>query len=196
MSEEQWRGMFNAQCTWDATMAHNSVRALQRHGGDEAIMVVMIGSGHVAYGLGIQRQAAQWFDGRMAAVVPLPVTDEGGEPVTSVQASYADFIWGMPPFEDELYPELGVSTKKLEDSERRSVIRVGPDSIGAAAGFELGDVMLALNGVDLPDKESFNRLMADLRWGDVAVFDVRRGDETLRLTARLRRQPPQPCSEE
>jgi S1-C subfamily serine protease len=102
----------------------------------------------------------------------------------------------MPPFDDELYPSLGVSTKKVDDSERRSVIHVGPDSIGAAVGFELGDVMLALNGADLPDKESFNRLMAGLRWGDVALFDVRRGDETVRLTAELRRQAPQPCTDE
>ena len=60
MSEEQWRAMFGAQCAWDATMAHNSVKALERHRGESSILVVLVGSGHVAYGLGIQRQAAQW----------------------------------------------------------------------------------------------------------------------------------------
>jgi uncharacterized iron-regulated protein len=193
MSEQQWRGMFSAQCTWDATMAHNSLKALKRHGGEDAIMVVLIGSGHVAYGLGIQRQAAQWFDGRMAAVIPMPVADEDGEPVGEVQASYADFLWGMPQVTDALYPGLGLATKKVEESERRTVIHVGPDSVGQKAGFEMGDVVLSMNGADIPDKETLNRHMAGLRWGDTAVFQVQRGEETVSLTAHFRREPPEPC---
>jgi len=193
MSEEQWRGMFAAQCTWDATMAHNSVRALQRHGGQDAVMVVLIGSGHVAYGLGIQRQAARWFDGTMAALLPIPVADEDGVPVERVQASYADFVWGLPPVSDDLYPSLGLSTRKAEDSERRSVIHVAEESVAEKAGFRLGDLLLAMDGADLPDRESFNRRMAGLRWGDDAVFEVRRGEETVRLTAQFRRERPRPC---
>jgi len=193
MSEEQWRAMFAAQCTWDATMAHNSLRALERHGGPDAVMVVLIGGGHVAYGLGIQRQAAQWFDGRMAALLPIPVADEDGLPVQTVQASYADFIWGLPPVTDELYPSLGLSTREVEGSERRTVIHVAKGSVAEDAGFRLGDVLLALDGADLPDRESLNRAMAGLRWGDSAVFEVRRDAETVRLTARFRRERPRTC---
>jgi hypothetical protein len=40
MSEEQWDAMFGAQCTWDATMGFNAVKALQQHGGSDAIMMV------------------------------------------------------------------------------------------------------------------------------------------------------------
>ena len=193
MSEGQWRGMFAAQCTWDATMAHNSVRALERHGGESAIMVVLIGSGHVAYGLGIQRQAAQWFDGTMAALLPIPVADEEGLPVETVQASYADFVWGLPPVTDDLYPSLGLSTRKAEGSERRTVIHVAQESVAAKAGFRLGDLLLTMDGADLPDREHLNRLMAGLRWGDDAVFEVKRGEETIRLTARFRRERPRSC---
>jgi uncharacterized iron-regulated protein len=196
MSDAQWRGMFAAQCTWDATMGHNSVRALQQHGGEDSIMVVLIGSGHVAYGLGIQRQAAQWFDGTMAALLPVPVADEDGEPVERAQASYADFIWGLPPVTDALYPGLGISTKKADESERRKVIHVPQDSIGARAGFQVGDVVLSMNGVEIPDKESFNRHMADLRWGDSALFGVLRGEEHVILTAHFRRQRPEQNEED
>lgn len=195
MSDEQWRGMFAAQCTWDATMAHNSVRALERHGGPDAIMVVLIGGGHVAYGLGIQRQAAQWFEGRMAAVLPIPVADEDGLPVERVQASYADFVWGLPPVTDDLYPSLGLSTREAEDSARRTVIHVAQESVAEKAGFQLGDLLLTMNGADLPDRESLNRRMADLRWGDAAVFEVLRGDETVRLSALFRRDRPRPREE-
>lgn len=193
MTEEQWRGMFAAQCTWDATMAHNSVRALERNGGPAAIMVVLIGGGHVAYGLGIQRQAAQWFEGRMASVLPIPVADEDGLPVETVQASYADFIWGLPPVTDDPYPSLGLSTREVEDSQRRTVIHVAKGSVADKAGFRLGDVLLAMDGADLPDRESLNRRMAGLRWGDTAAFDVRRDGEPIRLTASFRRERPRPC---
>lgn len=196
MGDEQWRGMFNAQCTWDATMGHNSVRALQDAGAADdprSIMVVLIGSGHVAYGLGIQRQARQWFDGGMASIIPIPVADEEGEPVIAVQASYADFVWGLPPVTDDLYPGLGLSTKKDEESGLRRVIYIGEGSVAEKAGFEMGDILLSMNGIELPDRRTANRLTAGLRWGDSAVYEVRRGEETVTLTAFFRREPPDPC---
>ena len=78
VSEEQLFSMFEAQCTWDAAMAYNAVRALEAR--PEAIMVVLVGSGHVAYGLGIQRQAEQWFDGKVATLVPVPVGEDPHHP--------------------------------------------------------------------------------------------------------------------
>ena len=45
-------------------------RRCKKHGGEKAIMVVLIGSGHVAYGLGAERQAKLWFDGRTASRDP------------------------------------------------------------------------------------------------------------------------------
>ena len=61
MPEAMWDGMFRAQCTWDAAMAWNAVAALKKANDPNAVMVVLIGSGHVAYGLGAERQAALWF---------------------------------------------------------------------------------------------------------------------------------------
>ncbi|MBP7243497.1 ChaN family lipoprotein, partial [Amaricoccus sp.] len=57
MSPEMFEGMFTAQCTWDAAMAHNALKALARfreETGQRTIMVVLIGEGHVAYGLGAE----------------------------------------------------------------------------------------------------------------------------------------------
>ncbi|HSN89581.1 MAG TPA: ChaN family lipoprotein, partial [Thermoanaerobaculia bacterium] len=52
MKPEDMEGMVSAQATWDAAMAHNTLRALREHaggpGGSEAVMVVLAGSGHVA----------------------------------------------------------------------------------------------------------------------------------------------------
>lgn len=189
MSEEAWDGMVRAQATWDATMGWNSVKAFQASGDPKAIMVVLIGSGHVAYGLGIQRQAAKWFDGTMASVVPVPIADDDNKPIETVQASYADFIWGVPSPIDSAYPTLGASTTETDDGQRK-VIYVSEDSPAEAGGFQVGDIVLTMDGVDVGPKGVIGELMADKRWGDPVRFVVHRGEEDVELNFHFRRQRP------
>ena len=195
MGDSQARGMFAAQCTWDAAMGFQAVKALKEHGDDNTVMVVLIGSGHVAYGLGIQRQAAQWFDGTMAGIIPVPVTDARGRPIETVRASYADYIWGLPPEQDALYPELGIATSDLPGETRRRVMSVSNNSPGKLGGFQVGDVLVSLDGTALKDSETLNRLMAEKAWGDSAVFVVRRqpkdgAAEEVTVRVNLRRRLP------
>lgn len=188
MTDEQLAAMFAAQATWDATMGYNAVRVLQAHDDPDAVLVVLVGSGHVAYGLGIERQAAHWFDGAVASVIPIPVEDEDGERFETVQASYADFVWGLPPAGDPLFPNLGLSSTAVSDDDpRRRVIHVVSDSVAATAGFQVGDVLLEMDGAPLPDRETLQRLMAEKRWGDRAAFTVERDGETVALTTWFRR---------
>jgi uncharacterized iron-regulated protein len=187
MDDAQWDAMIAAQSTWDATMAFNAVKALKEHGAPDTIMVVLVGSGHVAYGLGIQRQAARTFDGRIATVVPVNVRDEKGHEVRTVQASYADFVWGLPAQSDAIYPSLGLSTSALEGEKALKVILVSEKTPAERAGVQVGDVIVALDGVAVPDKETLNRLVAAKRWGDEAVLTVKRGGETKELRLALRR---------
>jgi uncharacterized iron-regulated protein len=184
MSAEALDGMFRAQCTWDATMAYNAVQALQKSGGTNAIMVVLIGSGHVAYGLGAERQAALWFNGRTASVIPTPVTDGKGRRQT-VRASYANFIWGVPGESSTLYPALGLSGRDGTEGGPLTVINVERDSVASAAGFKTGDQIVSMDGEPVPDRETLNRLMAGKRWADIARFIVNRGNERVTLTARF-----------
>jgi S1-C subfamily serine protease len=186
-----FQAMFRAQCGWDAAMGWNAVQALKKHGGEKAIMVVLIGSGHVAYGLGAERQVKLWYQGKTASVIPVPVVDEDhAVPLSSVQASYADFVWGLPRSADPLYPSLGISTPEAKSGERYHVIMVAPDSPAAAAGFQLDDELVSMDGVPIVDKETSNRMMSEKRWGDSVVYKVMRDGKELTLTAHLRRQPP------
>src|SRR5262245_65832354 len=89
-------------------MGWNAVAALGKDPDPKAVMVVIVGAGHVQYGLGIARQARQWFSGRIATVIPVAVEDEHQAPVRAVQASYADFVWGIPAA-NPLYPDLGLA---------------------------------------------------------------------------------------
>ena len=60
------------------------------------------------------------------------------------------------------------------------------DRIAAAAGFQVGDVIQTMDGTPLKDREIFNRLMAQKRWADAAVFAVSRGGAPTTLTAVFR----------
>jgi uncharacterized iron-regulated protein len=191
LPDAMFQGMFRAQCTWDAAMGWNALRALKKHGGEKAIMVVLIGAGHVAYGLGAERQARLWFDGRTASVIPVPIADpEHPKPVEKVQASYASFVWGLPPTSEPIYPSLGIATPEQKKGERYQVVMVAPDSPAAAAGFKLDDELVSMDGVPITDKETSNRMMSEKRWGDVVVYKVLRDGKEVTLTVFLRRTPP------
>jgi len=190
MSPEQWQAMFNAQCTWDATMAFQSVAALGRDSDPRAILVVLVGAGHVQYGLGIERQARQWFAGRIASVIPVPIADEKRKPVGPVRASYANFLWGVPPETDPLFPDLGISTRALEGEGEAllEIIHVEKDSPAQRAGLAEGDVLRTMDGSAIADRETRARAMAEKRWGDAAVFSVWRAGKPATVTVLLRRE--------
>jgi len=198
MTEEQWQAMFGAQCSWDATFANNALKVLQMHPAPEAVLVVLVGSGHVSYDLGIQRQMAQWAEVPTAAVIPIPIVLEAEDGlITEVQASYADFIWGMPPAIDPIYPTLGLSTRSAgEDEQQRTVIYIAEDSVADRAGFQMGDVLLEVDGQVLPDKATFSRLMSERRWGDRSVIRVQRGEEEMELQVAFRREPAQATTDQ
>ena len=182
--ETMLKSMQAAQATWDASMGYNSVQVLNSAPAD-SILVVLVGSGHVAYGVGIEHQARQWFDGKITTLIPVPVQDSDEKPVTSVKASYANFVWGIPYERDSLYPSLGFSTS--DTAGARKIIAIEKDSIASRSGFQVNDQVLSLDGVAAPDRETWNRLMAGKNWGDSTVVTVKRGDAEVRIKADLRR---------
>lgn len=184
MSDEQWQAMFAAQCTWDGAMAWNAVERLRRDTAPNSIMVVIVGSGHVAYGLGIARQAGGYFDGRVATLIPVPVAEDG-EPIESVRASYADFIWGIPAEDHPRYPALGISVAERDGGLR--VLFADTESPGGRAGVVAGDEIVAIDGWAPGDRPSFHRIIAGKRWGDSVRLELRRGGEEMELVIPLRR---------
>lgn len=189
MTDEQWQGMLNAQCTWDATMGFNAIAPLRKDDDPKAVMVVLVGAGHVQYGLGIERQVKPWFSAKVASVIPVPVEDDKKAPVRNVQASFANFVWGIPAEGAPLYPDLGISTRTREDKQLE-VIDVEKDSPAARAGLQVQDVLVSFDGAAVPDREALARAMAAKRWGDAAALTVRRGEATVPVAVLLRREPP------
>jgi len=187
MTDSMMEGMLRAQATWDATMGWNALQALREHGGPGAIMVVLIGAGHVTFGLGAELQTAPHYEGKISSLIPVPVVDDEGLPVETVRASYANFIWGVPEQAEPMYPVTGLSFMGSMGSEPMQVIAIGDGSVGQRSGFLKGDVLLALDGRSITSRTDMKKIMAGYRWGDVAVARVRREGRELELTVPFRR---------
>ena len=81
---------------------------------------------------------------------------------------------------------LGVETDQLE-SGRWQVTSVYPDSPAEAAGFKKGDVLVAMNGIDLSDenKEALKKAKHALGPGSEVTYLVKRQGGKVKLTAQL-----------
>ena len=187
LNDEQREGMYRAQVTWDGAMGWNAAKSLTEHGGRNAIMVVLIGAGHVMYGLGAERQLKNQFKGQIRSLIPVPLRDENDKPVKSVRASYANFLWGVPPTDGPGLPVLGVSLAGKMGKRPTAVIEVDKHSAADRAGVKTGDVIVALDGAKIASTADLQEKTADYQWGDTAALTIERAGETLQLTVALRR---------
>lgn len=187
MNDAALDGLYRAQTMWDATMGWNALQALKQHGGPNAIMVVLIGAGHVTFGLGAERQIDPWYDGRIASLIPVTVVDDARKPVKKVRASYANFVWGLPEEVDTVYPGIGVSLMGSLGKEPAEIIQVSENSVAERAGLKVGDVLLSFDGTPISSEKTLRKLVANYRWGDVAKAVIRRDGKETALDINFRR---------
>lgn len=190
LPEAQREGLYRAQCTWDAAMGWNAAQGLEASGRARALMVVLLGSGHVAYGLGAERQIAGHFKGQVRSLIPVRVRNADGSHVAAVQASYADFVWGVPSAIGPEFPVLGVSLAGSLGSAPTKVIQVEEGSSAARAGVEVGDVLLKMDGRDIKSAATLQQAIAAFEWGDAGVIELKRGQDVKRVAVTFRRVLP------
>ena len=79
MMPDQFKNMYPAQSLWDAAMGEGAIRAAKKH--SEATVVLLAGSGHVIYNLGIGKIIEERSNLSFASVVPVDISqkiDDGG----------------------------------------------------------------------------------------------------------------------
>jgi uncharacterized iron-regulated protein len=188
MNAEALEGLYRAQVAWDATMGWNALKALEQDGRKDAIVVVLIGAGHVTYGLGSERQIDPYFEGRIASLIPVPV-GPGGAETGRVRASYASFVWGVPPATAPRYPSLGISLMGSIGKSPGKIIQVSESSPAAQAGLKVGDELLRVAGTPVDSEAAVRRAMAPFRWGDVVDVLLKRDGQEVAVAVPLRRAP-------
>ncbi|MCW5571866.1 MAG: ChaN family lipoprotein [Steroidobacteraceae bacterium] len=190
MSEAALDSLYRAQVTWDASMGWNAAQALERHGGKDAIIVIMIGAGHVAYNLGGVRQLAANYSGEVRSLIPVAVRNGDGSAVGPVRASYADFIWGVPGRDGPGLPVLGVSLAGRIGNEPSKVIQVDKDGSAAQAGVRVGDILLRLGDTPITSTTDLQRSTGEYAWGDGVPLEIRRDGVLQTLDLVFRRPTP------
>jgi uncharacterized iron-regulated protein len=150
-----------AQLVWDEGMAASAADYLNANQGRR--MVILAGSGHVAFGSGIPSRLERRTHASYAIVL------NNGE---NIEAQIADYI--LLSKKQEL-PPAGVLGASLKEEEGECRIR-SLDPAGAAqrAGVKKSDVLVALDGRPI-------KMIADLR---LALWDKRPGD---RVRVKVRR---------
>ncbi len=186
MTAEQQEGVYRAQVTWDASMGWQAGQALSSPSDPREIVVVLIGGGHVAYGLGAERQLRSSFKGQTATLIP--VTVSSGAKRTEVSAAYANFLWGVPQTAQPTLPVLGVSLMGRIGKEPTKVIQIETGSTADLAGVKVGDILRELDGAKIDGTAALQRKIGDYRWGDSAKLRLERDTQSLTLPIDFRRR--------
>ena len=167
-------------------------------------MVVIVGTGHVAYGLGISRRISDelaaagrpglpvaTFCPVIAPPPPDPDDDPAGHPMggrsqgmgavppaspATFTRTLADFVGVFPDAGGvEAYPQLGLQLAEGEGVP--TVSMVFPDSLAAAAGLASGDRILDVDGIRVANRSELRAQLAAIEWRRRLGFLIERGEQ-------------------
>ena len=120
-------------------------------------MVVIAGSGHIAYGSGIPKRVHR-LNGKQYVTI---VNAKSGTPLTGL----ADFVLFPETLQPVIPPKLGIL---IEKTDRKGVEIKGVTHGGVAwkAGMEKGDMLLSMDGKEINDVDDVHITLFDKKAGD------------------------------
>lgn len=172
-AKERFNRMYAAQSTWDEVMADSIKSGMEDFDG---IFVVIVGSGHTGYNLGINRRLYEQYPEPYATVMPVQI-DKDGEPVRVVR-SLGDFVMAYrDDIDPEYYPRFSLSA-----SDKDGKVVVGmllPGSFAMEKGIQTGDVITSLDGKAISDVTDLRLRLAAKKWGEKTELGILRGEENM-----------------
>ena len=170
---QEFEYFHQAQILWDETMAESIANFLTNR--PDYQMVVLAGSGHLAYGAGIPKRVYRRIGKDYAIILPDP-----GEPL---ELGLADFIIFPSEVQAPEDAKLGIM---LDSSGGLLTVAGFTRGSGAEkAGMEKGDIVLAVDGQKMEDFDDLRVFLASRRVGDVVRVKVRRDKATVELEVEL-----------
>jgi uncharacterized iron-regulated protein len=167
--ERMFEDLYRARVDRETDMASRVVRAQQVQGRK---VVVLIGSGHLMFGLGVDRLVRNMSGQSSRSVVPVSVPK--GEASVTVTRSLADYIVGVAAEGRPAYPAIGLSFKAAPDASRLMVASKPLDGAARGQDFEAGDIVLAVDGLVFSDVDALLIHLAKIPWGGEIRFRLLR----------------------
>ncbi len=152
--ESQFERFLDVQYTWDEGMAQSVADYLEKH--PEKTMVVLAGSGHLAYGSGIPSRVARRIGGDYLII--LPATGDKDEP------EMADYLVGVE--QKKLPPRALMGVMIGSSAKGVKVEGVTPGSGADQAGLRKGDILLAIDGQPVSSLAGIRVRLLDRHPGD------------------------------
>ncbi len=183
-----FEGLYRSQTTWDFVMGYNALEALKK---ERKKMIVLAGSGHLIYSLGINLRAYE--KSRLPGKTVISVFVPKGQKSVRISRSLGDYILGIPEEEKPAYPSVGLSFKKFKGLENLVVDSKPIDGAAKAADFEKGDVVLAVDGKPYSEVNELRTYLAKFKWEEETKFRILRNGQEKEVSLKFQEQPAVPA---
>lgn len=183
---------YRVMLLWDETMAQTAADYLKSAQGRGRVLVVLAGGNHVRYGIGIPRRVFRRLPVPYVVVEPyanpakveIPEEKRMDVELPVLPLPEADVLWSVGyRVLNEPKVMLGV---QIEDADKKGVRVTGvlPDSPALKAGIEKGDVIVAVDGVEVKEPFDLTYQVRLHKPGEVGPVEVLRADRkvTVQLT--------------
>jgi uncharacterized iron-regulated protein len=170
--DQVFEGLYRSQSAWDEVMAANAVRGARSEG---RRVVVLAGSGHLIYNLGLNRRAFERSGLPFKTVVAVSVPAD--KDAVRVSRSYADYVVGLAEEAGPAFPSVGLGFRNIENLTNLVIDPKPTGGEAAKADFEKGDVVLSVDGRFYEDINELRTDLARFRPGDKTVFKVLRSGQ-------------------
>ncbi len=167
--DQMFEGLYRAQSAWDEVMAFNAVEAAKKDG---RRMVVLAGSGHLLYNLGINNRVFKRTQMPFKTVVCLGIPNENDS--VQVSRTFADYVWGLKDEERPAYPSVGLNFKIFDGLENLVIERNPIGGIAMRQDIKKGDVILDVDGKTYTDINTLRTYLSRFFWGDEVKFRLLR----------------------
>lgn len=184
-SNAMFEGLYRGQSAWDEVMGANAVKANRIEGRK---VVVLVGSGHLIYNLGLNRRAYEKSRLAFKTVVAVPVPK--GQASVKVSRTLADYIVGIEAEERPAYPSIGLGFAKFEGLDNLVIASKPIDGAALGQGFEKGDVVLSVNGKPWTDANELRTYLAGFGWDAEIAFKLLRAGAEKDVLLKLKETPP------
>ncbi len=179
LESEDFARFVEAQLTWDRAMAEALFEA--RSENPEALVVGILGRGHIQYGYGVPHQLADLGEESVAILLPA----ETGVACQALEPGVADAVFLVASDEssegEPAKPRLGIMIEQAEDGIR--VLEVFEGSVAEVAGLTPGDIILNAATFPVARTSELIEIVQRQAPGTWLPLDVRRGSETRRFVA-------------
>ncbi len=186
-----FQNIYLAQKCWDTVMAESMRQALARPESKGYKGVIIAGSAHVAYGLGIPWRYRQRDSGaKIMTLVPVNVVDKKDElgeeenpmvkalagqlqPAAIFSRGLADAVFAVASERKPYFAETGFSAK-LNVGGVFEVTHVQKASPADKSGLRVGDIVRAVDDVPVKTLEGLRLLLAQKNWDDSLELEIRK----------------------